>query len=110
MKKNKLGENAKKIGNHMMKRLSEIKERYEIVGDVRGLGLMIGIEIVESKKTKKHGVKERNAILCKAAEKGLLLLAAGKSVIRLCPPLVINKSQADHGLDILEDSIRDVSA
>jgi len=109
MRKKKLGENAAKIGKHMMKRLNEIKDKYEIVGDVRGLGLMIGVEIVKNKKTKNHAELERKEILCAAEEKGLILLPAGRSTIRICPPLIITKEQGDLGLDILEDSIDQVS-
>ena len=108
MKKHKLGENANKIGKYMLKRLKEMEEKYEIIGEVRGIGLMIGVEIVKNKHTKEYGINERNAILCKASEKGLILLPAGKSVIRICPPLIINKKQADIGLDILEDSVKDI--
>lgn len=59
MGKKKLGGNATKIGNYMMERLEEMKEKYEVIGDVRGIGLMIGIEIVKDKKSKSYGVKER---------------------------------------------------
>ena len=109
MKKKNLGNNAKRIGKVMMKGLEEIKDGYEIVGDVRGIGLMIGVEIVKDKRSKKYAEDERSAILCKASEKGLILLPAGKSVIRICPPLIITKEQALHGLDILEDAIKEVS-
>lgn len=108
MKKKGLGENTLKIGNYMMKRLQEMKERYKIIGDVRGIGLMIGVEIVRDKQSKAYGTKERSGILCKASEKGLILLSAGVSTIRICPPLILTKEQADLGLDILEDSIKDV--
>ena len=107
MKKKKLGHNAKQLGIVAMKRLNELKERYEIVGDVRGLGLMIGIEIVKDKRTRKPNPATRQAILCKASEKGLILLPAGENSIRICPPLVINKSQLMTGIDIIEDAIRE---
>ncbi|MFC2143534.1 aminotransferase class III-fold pyridoxal phosphate-dependent enzyme [Candidatus Aenigmatarchaeota archaeon] len=109
MKKNKLGNNAAKIGKHIMKRLNEMKDKYEIIGDVRGIGLMIGVEIVRNKATKAYGVAERQAILCKASENGLILLPAGRSVIRLSPPLIITKQQADEGLNILENAIKEVN-
>ncbi|MBI4894781.1 MAG: aminotransferase class III-fold pyridoxal phosphate-dependent enzyme [Candidatus Aenigmarchaeota archaeon] len=105
MKEKRLGENAQKIGGYIMKRLERTKRDYDIVGDVRGMGLMIGLEIVSDKASKRHGESERSNILCKASEKGLLLLPAGRSAIRICPPLVINKSQAKTGIDILEDAI-----
>ncbi len=105
MKKHNLGENAAKIGKYILKRLDEIKEKYEIIGDVRGLGLMIGVELVKNKRTKEHAIKERSSILCKAQEKGLILLPAGVSTIRICPPLIITKKEAEQGLNILEDSL-----
>ncbi|MBI2971616.1 MAG: aminotransferase class III-fold pyridoxal phosphate-dependent enzyme [Candidatus Aenigmarchaeota archaeon] len=108
MRKKKLGRNAERVGKHMLRRLGVMKEQYDIIGDVRGLGLMIGAEIVKEKKTKRYGVQERQRILCAAAEKGLLLLPAGISSIRMCPPLIITKAQADYGLDMFEDSIRGV--
>ena len=109
MKEKKLGENAMKIGNYMMKRLEEMKEMYGIIGDVRGVGLMIGVEIVKDKKSKEYGIEERTDILCKASEKGLLMLPAGTSSIRICPPLILTKNQADFGLDIFEDSVKEIS-
>jgi len=109
MHEKRLGENATKIGNYMIKRLEEMKEQYEIIGDVRGVGLMIGVEIVRDKKSKEYGMKERSDILCKASEKGLLMLPAGTSSIRICPPLILTKEQADLGLDIFEDAVKEIS-
>jgi 4-aminobutyrate aminotransferase len=106
IKKNKLGENAVKVGGHILKRLEELKERFGILGDVRGMGLMIGMEFV--KKDRKPAVWERDKILVKCRDKGLLLLAAGNSVIRMCPPLTITKRQADTGVDILESVLKRV--
>ena len=110
MRKNKLGENAVRIGKLMMKRLNEIEDDYEIIGNVRGLGLMIGVEIVKAKASRAPNVADRKAILCNCMHNGLLLLPAGESTIRICPPLIINKEQAEEGLDILEKSIKKVSA
>ncbi len=108
MKKKKLGANALKQGKIIMKRLQEMKEDYEIIGDVRGIGLMIGIELVKNKESKVPAVDERNAVQCAAIEKGLLLLGAGTSVIRMCPPLTITKQQTMHGLDIFEAAVKTV--
>jgi len=107
MKKNKLGENAVKIGKYMKLRLGELKEKYDIIGDVRGIGLMLAVEFVKDRKSKEPAIKEASAIRCKAAEKGLITLEAGKSSIRISPPLIISKNQADKGIDILEDSIKE---
>ncbi len=106
MKKKNVGENAHRIGKLIMRRLEEMKEQYEIIGDVRGIGLMIGVEIVKDKRSKRIAREERQQILCKAVEKGLLLLPAGESAIRFAPPLIITKEQALHGLDIFEDAVR----
>lgn len=109
MREKKLGQNAQKIGKHMLKRLNELKDKYEIVGDVRGLGLMIGVELVKNKKSRMPAVEERKEVLCKASEKGLILLPAGMSVIRICPPLTLTRQQADNGIDIIEDSIKELN-
>ncbi len=105
----KMEHDIKAKGAHIMKRLEEMKERYEIVGDVRGLGLMIGLELVKDKKSKIPASKEREKILKIALDKGLLLLPAGDSTIRVLPPLTISKGSIDKGLDILESAIRGVS-
>ncbi|MFH1239641.1 MAG: aminotransferase class III-fold pyridoxal phosphate-dependent enzyme [Candidatus Diapherotrites archaeon] len=105
MTKKKLGKNAEKIGKYMIKELNELKEEHECIGDVRGLGLMIGVEIVKDKKSKKTDKEERSRILCRAYDNGLLLLPAGESVIRFAPPLIITKEQADRGLKIFEKSL-----
>jgi 4-aminobutyrate aminotransferase len=107
MREKNLGKNARSTGKYMLKRLEKMKENYEIIGDVRGIGLMIGVEIVKSKKTKEYGKEEMRQILCKASEKGLILLPAGESVIRICPPLILKKREAEHGLDIFEDSVEE---
>jgi len=108
MEKKKLGQNAQRIGKLMMKRLEEMKEQYEIIGDVRGIGLMIGIEIVKDKRSRAINSDGRDAIQCEVARRGMILLGAGKSVIRFCPPLVITNQQAEKGLDIFEGSVRKV--
>jgi 4-aminobutyrate aminotransferase len=108
MRNTKLGEKAKKTGKFMMKRLREMQEKYEIIGEIRGIGLMIGIELVKNRKTKKPAINERKVVLCKASEKGLILLPAGISSIRIAPPLILTREQAEKGLDILEDSIKEI--
>ena len=92
----------------MKKRLWEMKDKYDIIGDVRGIGLMIGVEIVKDKKSKEYGVKERHKILSNSLKKGLILLPCGTSTIRFAPPLIITKKEADKGLDIFEDSLKEV--
>jgi 4-aminobutyrate aminotransferase len=98
--------NAAAMGDYMMRRIKSWVGKYEIVGDVRGLGLMIGVEIVTDKKTKAIAGKERDRIvdhLC--FERGVLMLGCGETTIRLSPPLIITQEQADIAMDVLEESI-----
>lgn len=108
MKSEKLGENAKNVGNSMMALLTDMKKRHEIIGDVRGKGLMIGVEFVKNKKSKKPYPIAVHKILCKAAEEGLILLPAGESTIRISPSLTLTKEDACKGLEILERAIKNV--
>jgi hypothetical protein len=78
---------------------------FEVIGDVRGVGLMIGFEFVKDRTTKEPGKEIRDLILRKAFENGLALLPAGESTIRVCPPLTIEKEDIDTGLGIIADSI-----
>ncbi len=94
--------NAEVVGSHMMKRLSSWVKTHPMVGDVRGRGLMIGVEIVKDKKTKAIAHDERDRIVELAFERGLLFLGAGENSIRLAPPLVVTQEQADIAMDVLE--------
>ncbi len=89
------------------KRLREWLDEYEFIGDARGLGLAHAVEIVADKESKKPDPKRRSVILRKALEKGLVLLGCGKSAIRLIPPLVISREEAEKGLNILEEALRE---
>ena len=97
---------AKSKGRRIMKRLEQMKERYELVGDARGLGMMLAIELVRSKKGKEPAVKEREKVLEEAFSNGLLMLPAGESAIRIIPPLTMSVQHIDRGLDVLEDAIK----
>jgi 4-aminobutyrate aminotransferase len=98
--------NAAKIGDFMKQRIQTWVDKYEIVGDVRGMGLMIGIEIVKDKKTKAVAGKERDRIVDQLCfERGVLMLGCGETTIRLSPPLIITKEQADIAMDVLEECI-----
>jgi len=100
-----LVENAARVGAHLMARLRELPRKFPIVGDVRGLGLMIGIEIVRDQKTKERAPELRDKIVYACFERGLLVLGAGPNSIRLAPPLVINKEQADFAAETIEEAI-----
>src|SRR5262249_33046509 len=98
--------NAATIGKYMFDRVQTWVNKYEIVGDVRGRGLMIGIEIVKDKKSKAVAQKERDRIVDQLCfERGVLMLGCGETSIRLSPPLIITKDQADIAMDVLEESI-----
>ncbi len=108
IKKENLVSRAERLGVHVSKRLYEMMDRYQLIGDVRGLGLMQAVEFVKSRKTKKPAVKEADKILEKAYKNGLILLPCGTSGIRFIPPLVIEESQLDQGLDIFEKALAGV--
>jgi 4-aminobutyrate aminotransferase len=101
-------ENARRVGEFMMGRMADWPARHRIVGDVRGKGLMIGVEIVRDQKTKERAGELREAIVDLAFEKGLLLLGAGENTIRIAPPLVIDEEQADFAVRTLESCIAEV--
>ncbi len=107
--KNKLHERAARLGEKAMKVLKEAQEEIDIIGDVRGLGLMIGVEIVKDKETKRINKEARDKIINLALKRGLVLLPTGKSVIRIAPPLTIEEEHLDKGLDILINAIKEVS-
>jgi 4-aminobutyrate aminotransferase len=101
-------ENATKQGAHAMKRLEELKDKSEIVGDVRGKGLMIGIELVEDKASKKPAPKKAEEVMMRSWKRGVAVITCGKSTIRIVPPLLITRELIDAGLDIIEDAIKQV--
>ena len=109
IKSEKLVENARRLGKQAMKRLLEMKEKYEIVGDVRGSGLFIGVEIVKSKKTKERGAKEAEQIIQYCFHHGLLAITAGRNSLRIIPPLNTSEEVLSEGLDILEEAISETN-
>ena len=108
IKEEKLLENAAKQGAYIMKRLEELKARSEIVGDVRGKGLMIGLEIVEDKKSKKPAPEKVKEIMMRSWKRGVAVITCGTSTIRVAPPLVITRELVDSALDIIEDTVKEV--
>ncbi|MEO8662340.1 MAG: acetyl ornithine aminotransferase family protein [Bryobacteraceae bacterium] len=98
-------DNATRVGARMMDRLKTWPRRFPMVGDVRGLGLMLGIEFVKDQATREIAPEFRDRVEEMAFERGVLVLGAGKNTIRLSPPLVLNEEQADFALDTLEDCI-----
>jgi 4-aminobutyrate aminotransferase len=101
--------NATEVGNHMLKRIADWPKKHRLVGDVRGRGLMIGVEIVKDQKTKEYGHDERDRIVELAFERGMLFLGCGPSTVRISPPLVVTFEEADLAMDALEESIEIVA-
>jgi len=97
--------NAATVGAAAMTRLQTWVEAHEIVGEVRGRGLMIGIEIVNDKHSRKPAGALRERIVDMAFERGLLLLGCGENMVRLCPPLIVTQQEMDVALDILEECL-----
>ncbi len=98
--------NAAMVGQYTNDALHEIAARHPTMGEVRGLGLMIGVEFVKDKKTKEIAKEISDRVVELAFERGLLTLACGKSVIRIAPPLSIQKKEIDEGLTIFEEAVR----
>jgi len=98
-------ENTRRQGEYIFKRLNEMKEEIDVIGDVRGLGLMAGIELVKSKDEPLPNRELLKKVLISAFKKGLLVIGAGKSVIRISPPLTITRDAIDIGLEIIQESI-----
>jgi 4-aminobutyrate aminotransferase len=101
--------NAAAMGRFVMDRMRDWPARFPIVGQVRGLGLMIGVELVRNQETREKAPAERDRVVTLAFERGLLLLGAGDSTLRLSPPLTISRDQCERALGILEECLALVS-
>ncbi|MCW4045532.1 MAG: acetyl ornithine aminotransferase family protein [Candidatus Bathyarchaeota archaeon] len=109
IKEEKLLENASKQGAYALKRLGELQERCEVIGDVRGKGLMIGVELVEDKSSKKPAPQKAAQVVNRAWKRGVAVVTCGASTLRIAPPLTIQRELLDAALDIVEDSIVEVA-
>ena len=103
---NELTDNAARVGAYLMNGLLALKERYPAIGDVRGRGLMIGIDFVKDRVTKEPAKELANAMMEEAFKRGMLVLTCGASTVRLCPPLVLTEEQADEALLIFEATLQ----
>ena len=102
--------NAAEVGAHLQQGLRALMDKHALIGDVRGRGLMVGVELVRDRTTKERATSERDAVVNAAFRRGLLILGAGKNAIRFCPPLVLSKAQADTAVQILDESLAEVTA
>ena len=105
-----LVKNAAEVGEHLLAGLRALKDKHPIIGDVRGKGLMVGVELVRDRVTKERATTERNAVVDEAFHRGMLILGAGRNAIRFSPPLVLSKSQADTAIRIFDESLTAVTA
>jgi 4-aminobutyrate aminotransferase-like enzyme len=111
MEKEKLPQNALKIGDHMKSRFLEMKKRHRCLGDVRGKGLVMGLEFVDPRDERTPSTEMTRRFILTCAEHGLLLGKVGVygNVVRIAPPLVITIEEADMALDIIESGLKRVS-
>jgi 4-aminobutyrate aminotransferase len=101
--------NAAAVGVHLMNGLRALQDKHEIIGDVRGLGLMIGVELVRNRKTKERAPEERAALVQAMFRRGVLILGAGKNAVRLAPPLLLSRDQADSVLAVMDQALTEIT-
>jgi 4-aminobutyrate aminotransferase len=97
--------NAEVVGAHMLAGVKALMSRHALIGDVRGRGLMIGVELVRDRQTKERATTERDRVVHECFRRGLLVLGAGQNAIRLSPPLVLTTAQADTAIGILDQAL-----
>ncbi len=97
---------AAAMGELLIGRLREMQGRYEQFGDVRGIGLMVGVELVRDRRSRQEAPELRDAIVQRAFERGLLLLGCGSSAVRFCPALNIPQPLLEEGLDLFEEAVQ----
>jgi 4-aminobutyrate aminotransferase len=100
--------NAATVGAHLAEGLRDLQARHPLIGEVRGKGLMIGIELVRDRTTKERAVEERNALVQAMFRRGVLVLGAGKNALRFAPPLVLSRDQADQVLRVFDEALTEV--
>jgi len=102
-------QNAATVGEHLINGFRDLQKKHTIIGDVRGRGLMIGVELVRDQKTKERAVEERNAVVQAMFRRGVLILGAGRNAVRFAPPLVLTKSQPDDVLRLFDEALAEVT-
>jgi 4-aminobutyrate aminotransferase len=100
--------NATERGAQLMGGLAKLQKSIECIGDVRGMGLMIGVELVKDRQTKERAGGWRDRVIQNAFHKGLLLLGCGQNTIRICPPLTVSSEEIEVFLHIFEESLREL--
>ena len=108
IKEERLLENAEKVGGHLINRLREMQDSHPMIGDVRGRGLMVGVELVKDRDSKEPAKKETEEVMMRCFEKGAALVNCGVSVIRWMPPLLITEELIDSALEIFDGVLTEV--
>jgi 4-aminobutyrate aminotransferase len=103
-----LVQNAADVGAHLMSGLKALADKHPLIGEVRGRGLMIGVELVRDRQTKERATDERDAVVTAAFMRGLLVLGAGKNAVRFSPPLILTRAQADTAVRIFDEALSEV--
>lgn len=103
-------EHTREIGSYAMEKLNKLKEKFEVIGDVRGLGLSIGVDLVKDRKTKEKAGEAAAKVCYRCWEKGVVLTFFAGNVLRIQPPLVISRQQMDKAIDIIEQAISEYLA
>ena len=108
LEKDNLLANAEKMGNYALDRMHKMMQQHKIIGAVRGLGLLMGMELVKDRKTKEPATEQAEQVMYSALTKGLSFKVTMGSIITLTPPLTITKQQMDKALDILDESLKEI--
>ena len=108
IEKHHLAEHASELGRYALTRMNEMKERHSLIGDVRGLGLFLGIELVKDRETRERATDETEAVMYAALSKGLSFKLTMGNIITLTPALIITKDEINKALDIIEECIAEV--
>ena len=108
IEKNNLVAHARELGRYTLGRLQAMKDRHPLIGDVRGLGLFLGIELVKDRETRERASDEAEAVMYAALSRGLSFKTTMGNILTLTPPLIITRPEMDQALAILEECIADV--
>jgi 4-aminobutyrate aminotransferase len=108
--KERLMENAREVGAHLKAGLAALMDKHPLIGDVRGRGLMVGVELVRNRQTKERATTERDAVANTAFRRGLLILGAGRNAVRFSPPLILTRDQADEAIRVFDEALGEVEA
>jgi 4-aminobutyrate aminotransferase len=106
--RDRLVQNAAEVGAHLMAGLGALSAKHPLIGEVRGRGLMIGVELVRDRQTKERATTERDAVVTAAFNRGLLVLGAGKNAVRFSPPLVLTRPEAETAVRLFDEALTEV--